>query len=889
MDLTKLINYAIEHGSQNTPNYNMEFEIRFGKYNRVSSNINQNIFLKIYSKSESGKKTFQYINETFYDTKDKDPIRQRIIYNDAKNLIKNMYDKPVTINQDAINKMIDTYAKIPSSKTYISKNKIMKVDNSNIFKAEIVCENNHTSYNGSDIEKIKKHKFRCSWLEDMWNYDITIILIIDPINDKSGIFYEVEIEYNHESVIKNKYTFDDILNATTKHINHITTIIECSKLYDVDVEIKYSLFNAVQTMERSNLGILQNALYSVVDKADGERRFIYIDKIGNVFHFNPTEGFINKIPLFTNKLPNKSPNKSPTKSPNKTPTKSPNKIYNTLIDCEMIDVNNVKTFYGFDLLFFNNSDYRNYNLNERLDLLNQTINELNKIDKTSGYKYAIKKFYTTDVFKNAEKIWKNRGKLFPYNLDGLIFTPIRGSYIGNLPNLKYKPLVSIDVRLMYRRDNDFTEFYSHGHPQEVRGNIINVYTDHKTNKIYYKSRVLLNDDKLKSLGVINSNGILGYKGRINNLADMVDIVEMEFEPESRTWKFLRTRPDKEVPNAFKSIVSALNAIKDNITIDEISKLKHIKSPFENVSDIKECFVKSGFNFTSNSISSPVCSVYSYAFKNMIDSAKCENILVLGCDMCLLNALINSKCKNIVIIESNCLEVYGESKSEGYRGLLEILKSSNSNKTPSSIKIIWGDVNIANGLKSYNKAGQLELNKYKKSPFDSIFISSFENALFNSDKFDKSQYEKYMNNLKLLVTTNIIGLFLSGDKILSHLDKQDCLLLRNKELHPLWKIYVNNKNISKYKKDVDIFKIKEKIKMVEIQRIQNSFIQQYQPLVFDDNISNSLNLYSGIKQLKTNTIKSFYTDYKKSESGYEKLNDYDCIISDLTRYFIGKII
>ena len=90
MDLTKLINYAIEHGSQNTPNYNMEFEIRFGKYNRVSSNINQNIFLKIYSKSESGKKTFQYINETFYDTKDKDPIRQRIIYNDAKNLIKNM-------------------------------------------------------------------------------------------------------------------------------------------------------------------------------------------------------------------------------------------------------------------------------------------------------------------------------------------------------------------------------------------------------------------------------------------------------------------------------------------------------------------------------------------------------------------------------------------------------------------------------------------------------------------------------------------------------------------------------------------------------------------------------------------------------------------------------
>lgn len=861
MNLSKLINYAMEHGSENTSNYNMEFEIRFGKYNRISSNINQNVFLQIYHKS-TGKKTFQYINETFYDTKDKDPIRQRIIYNDNNNLIKNMYDKPDTIDQDTINKITEIYRKIPSDKTYISKNKIMKSEISNIVKAEIVGENNHIQYNDSTIEKLKKHKFRCSWLEDMWNYDITILLIIDQINDKSGIFYEVEIEYNHSSVIKNKYTFDDILDATTKHINHITTIIDCNKIYDVELEIKYSLFNAVQTMERSNIEILQNALYSVVDKADGERRFIYIDKLGNIFHFNPTDGFINKMPLVKN---------------------TNIKIHNTLIDCEMIDINNTKIFYGFDLLFFNNLDYRNYNLNERLKLLNQTINELHKVDKSSGYKYDIKKFYITDVFKNAEKIWKNRDKLFPYNLDGLIFTPIRGSYIGNLPNLKYKPLISIDVRLMYRKDIDFTEFYSHGHPQEIRGNIVNAYTDNKTNKIYYKSRVSLNDDKLKYIGVLNSNGILGSSGRINNLPDMIDIVEMEFDPESRHWKFLRTRPDKEVPNAFKSIVSALNAIKDNITIDEISKLKHIKSPFENVSGIDECFIKSGFNFVNNSISSPVCSFYNYVFKNIIDSLKCDNILVLGCDMCLLNALISSRCKNILIIESNCLEVYGETKSEGYMGLLEILKL---NKSPKNINIIWGDINISNGLKSYNKSDQSELNKYKKSAFDSIFIYSFENAIWNSDKFDKSRYEKYMNNLKLYVTTNIIGLFLSGDKILSHLDRQDCLLLRNKELHPLWKVYVNHRNISKYKKNIDIFKIKEKIKMVEIQKIQNSFIQQYQPIIFEENINNVLTL-SGIKQLKINNIKSFYTDYKKSEN--EKLSEYDCIIADLNKYFIGKII
>ena len=69
--------------------YNMEFEIRFGKYNRVSSNITQNTFFKVYNMAVS-KKTYTLISETFYDNKDKDPIRERLTYTDEKDLIKNM-------------------------------------------------------------------------------------------------------------------------------------------------------------------------------------------------------------------------------------------------------------------------------------------------------------------------------------------------------------------------------------------------------------------------------------------------------------------------------------------------------------------------------------------------------------------------------------------------------------------------------------------------------------------------------------------------------------------------------------------------------------------------------------------------------------------------------
>ena len=854
----------MSHSKYDKTQYNMEFEIRFGKYNRVSSNITQNTFFKVYNMAVS-KKTYTLISETFYDNKDKDPIRERLTYTAEKDLIKNMFSSPITINHDNIKSLVKEYVSQPVPKTYISKNKIMRGDTTHIFKSEIVREYIHDSVSMQN-ETIKKYKLRCSWLEDMWMYDVTILLINDIKKGKTGIFYEVEIEYDNNSVLKNKYTFDDILDTTIKHINTISTIIECSKMTNVETEIKYGLYNAVETMERYRLPLLQTALYSVVDKADGERRFVYIDKGGSIFQYNPTEGFINKILLAKN---------------------AKTSLGGTVIDCELIKLPNGECFYGFDLLFYKNVDYRSHNLNERLELLTKTVCELSKIDKLSGFKYAVKKFYTKDVFANVKKIWDNREKLFPYELDGLIFTPIRGAYLGNLPNLKYKPLVSIDVRLMYRRDLDFTEFYSHGYPLVIKGKLVNSYTDHKTKKTYYKAKVTLHDNELKSMGAVNNNGVLGVSGRIDNQPDMTNIVEMEFIPSEKRWKFLRTRPDKETPNAYRTITSALNAIKDNITIGELSKIKHIKSPFERIGfDNKMCFTKSGFNFTSPSIRSPVCDFYRYSYKNMLDTANGKSIIVLGCDLCMLNGLIDSDYIDILIIESNCIEVYGEEKSEGYQGLLESV--SKLIQKGKNIKIIWGDSNIENGLRAFTKPGQAILNKYKKGSFDTVFIKSFENSLFNGEQFDQTRYTKYMATLKLLVKKNIIGIFLSGGRMMDYLERQDCLLLKNKDLHPLSKIYISNKKLSKYSPEtMSIFKIKSDVKLVEIKRVQNSFISEYQPVVFDNNILTVLK-DSGAKPIKCATLKTFHSMYKKSGFG-EKMNDYDCIIADITRYFIASIL
>ena len=105
MNLSNLINHAMSKSTDNTNNYSIEFEIRFGKYNNISSNIKQNTFFKIYkldrineiNKLKSHTKIYTLTSETFFNTTDKEPIRQRIVYTDSKNLIKSLFDKNITL------------------------------------------------------------------------------------------------------------------------------------------------------------------------------------------------------------------------------------------------------------------------------------------------------------------------------------------------------------------------------------------------------------------------------------------------------------------------------------------------------------------------------------------------------------------------------------------------------------------------------------------------------------------------------------------------------------------------------------------------------------------------------------------------------------------------
>ena len=799
---------------------NIEFEIRFGKYDKISSNIKQSVFGEIYKWANKTKK-FYYIQENIYEK-----YKQRTIYLDT-NEIKSLFDNISEISIDEFVRISNTFKNV-NEIHIIKKEEFRKPLSKSNYRLASNIEIINTDIKPSGSVLSKRDKFRCSWEDNMWIYDITIMLF--TLDTKKKIYYEIEIELNTNKIGNTVHI--DIYDNMVTNIKNILTVIDCyDSKRNIDVELTQNIYNSVATLNQDDLAKLIHSKYSVVDKTDGERKFLYIDNT-TIWHANPTDKIVEKQLI----------------------TKSANvrKFVNTLIDCELVD----KTFYGFDILFYNNEDCRNLNLIERLKLLKIVMSELD-ISQT-GCAYKVKKFYFDDIFTSAKYIWDNRKTLFTYNLDGLIFTPINGSYVGNLPNLKWKDKHSIDVRIFYNTTDNFTEFYPNSFPINKNGHVVNSYTS--GNIIYYKSRIVLHENKYKDMNLVSKYGVLGVSGKLDHL-NMIDILEFEFLPDEKKWVYLRTRNDKDTPNSFLSIKSALNAICEDITIEKLSKLKYIPSQYEKIKkDEPQCASKFGFSILSN-VNYPMCEFYTYSYKTIINTMSGKRILILGCDICVIGAVLKTDYDDIMVIENDCMEVYGNTITENYKGLLEYVADSNK------VNIIWGDSNLTNGLTAYRSSDR-KLIKSMTKPWDVVFINSFELSFFNTktEEFDTTMLDKYMDELRKITSKNasIIGIYLCGDKIKDYLSKSPCLIMRDGELNPLYKIIACAGD-----------------KILNIQRSKRGFYSEYQPIIYDTTIKNMLKKYN-VKMETGKSIKSFYSEYKKN--GGHNMSEYDLIVSDITKYF-----
>jgi len=173
--------------------------------------------------------------------------------------------------------------------------------------------------------------------------------------------------------------------------------------------------------------------YTVTDKADGERRLLFISDEGKIYMIDT-----NMNVIFTG---------SSTKDIT---------LFNSLIDGEHIKYdkheNFINLFAAFDIYYKNNVSVRELNFvpllendlvqNFRLPILSQFIQRLNT-DKTNikspcTFQIKCKTFYdgiAQPIFKGCATILSNVADgIYEYNTDGLIFTPINKGAGGDESN-----------------------------------------------------------------------------------------------------------------------------------------------------------------------------------------------------------------------------------------------------------------------------------------------------------------------------------------------------------------------------------------------------------------------------------------------------------------------
>lgn len=222
----------------------------------------------------------------------------------------------------------------------------------------------------------------------------------------------------------------------------------------------------------------------------------------------------------------------------------------TLLDGELVfdPVQNCLIFYIFDALMFQARSVCQSPLPARLQVVqNDVIAPWKARMKATGEPYP---------FKMALKqMWKPYGlrelfeRVIPaqgHENDGLIFTPVNDPYLAGTCHrlLKWKPseMNSIDFMIV---ELDFGAFELH------------IATQGRTH--FYCPFKPEEDDALMAELKVKNEALSSLQGRI---------AEFRYGGVD-SWKFMRFRADKRLPNDSKTVEKVLQSIRDNITRQDL--------------------------------------------------------------------------------------------------------------------------------------------------------------------------------------------------------------------------------------------------------------------------------------------------------------------------------
>ena len=293
------------------------------------------------------------------------------------------------------------------------------LDSYEIYEIEIEIDNRRvgmgTEYD--NVEKVNKS------LKKVIKY------ILSGLQDTS-----YPISYDEQNMVAQEY--NNLLWGTKEKSEHRVKLV--NKNFVGPSSLTLQLQNVSEPDENNSYpNIREN--YTVTDKADGDRKMLFITKNGHLYLIDT-----NMNIQFTGSVTKR------------------NEYYNTLIDGEHILHSKtgkyINLFAGFDIYYLNGNDIRGNQFisgeegnktKPRLTILRDTIKNLNMHsvlkDVQCNFRVITKAFYSSDeknsIFVGCNSILKkNKEGLFEYYIDGLIFTPAFLGVGADTDNVVGKPL-----------------------------------------------------------------------------------------------------------------------------------------------------------------------------------------------------------------------------------------------------------------------------------------------------------------------------------------------------------------------------------------------------------------------------------------------------------------
>ena len=402
---------------------------------------------------------------------------------------------------------------------------------------------------------INRKKNRTRYNFNLFFLDLTIVDSFDYNSNKNFKSYEVEIEINilYEHLLTQKYIL--------LYITYILDILYPEKLSYIDSEYEKLLrldykklfpkfsnkpLNFIFENKPKNFKLdnINNFNHSITNKLNGVNFFLLFSYERNILYFINHSAVDVIIQHVNYKNLNNNINGD------------------ILIQGELFEYKNKKTFYIFDVLIINNKNITELNHPDRcksfqpfLDTFNILLEQHNKplleFKKFYGFLNTESNFYENLInCKNSLKTEPNSTNIDMEINDGFIFTPLEKGYINN-ETYKYKfpETMTIDFLVKISHQENKTKYFK-----------LFVYNESETfipfsynNKHYYMKCDL---DKHRELF---------YEIQNNS------IVECSFDKQQNVFYPYRIRFDKIKPNFYKVANDVFYDIVNPITLDILEK------------------------------------------------------------------------------------------------------------------------------------------------------------------------------------------------------------------------------------------------------------------------------------------------------------------------------